>query len=76
MTYASDLQKRRPWVLPRSPFNSGKSAKNGSLGFSVIDTQIWGCERAYARSHPQIWTFSWQVLENPKNAIFLAFELV
>jgi len=20
----------------------------------VVDTRIWGCERAYARSHPQI----------------------
>jgi len=29
-------------------------AKVGSLGNSVVDTRIWGCERAYARSHPQI----------------------
>ena len=27
---------------------------NGSLGFIVKRGRIWGCERAYARSHPQI----------------------
>ena len=27
----------------------------GSLGIPVIDTQILGWERAYARSHPKIW---------------------
>src|SRR5919108_1266435 len=25
--------------------------------------QIWGCERAYARSHPQIWV---SITENPR----------
>jgi len=28
-----------------------------SLGNSVVVPQIWGCERASARSHPQIWDF-------------------
>src|SRR5450759_4879005 len=27
---------------------------NGSMGFAVEGSQIWGCERANARSHPQI----------------------
>ena len=36
----------------------------GSLGISVVDTRIWGCERAYARSHPQIRTSSRQILKN------------
>jgi hypothetical protein len=26
----------------------------GSLGFAVVDTRIWGYERAAARSYPQI----------------------
>jgi len=26
----------------------------GSPGFAVKGGRIWGCERAYARSHPQI----------------------
>ena len=29
--------------------------QEGSLGNSVGKPQIWGCERAPARSHPQIW---------------------
>jgi hypothetical protein len=26
----------------------------GSLGIAVVKPRIWGCERASARSHPQI----------------------
>jgi len=36
----------------------------GSLGISVIDTQILGCERAFARSHPKIWSPSREILKN------------
>ena len=35
-----------------------KRPRNGSLGFSVKGPRIWGCERAAARSHPQIREFT------------------
>ena len=28
--------------------------ENASLGIAVVEPRIWECERAYARSHPQI----------------------
>jgi hypothetical protein len=35
-----------------------------SLGISVVDTRILGCERANARSHPKIRPLSRQILKN------------
>ena len=37
---------------------------SGSIGITVVDNRIWGCERAYARSHPQIRSLT---TENPKD---------
>jgi hypothetical protein len=37
-----------------------------SLGITVVYTRIWGYERAYARSYPQIRTLSRQSLKNHK----------
>jgi hypothetical protein len=38
-----------------------------SLGITVVYTRIWGYERAYARSYPQIRTLSRQSLKNRKS---------
>jgi hypothetical protein len=45
-----------------------------SLGITVVYTRIWGYERAYARSYPQIRTISRQSLKNP-NFSFLFWSL-
>jgi ATP-dependent phosphofructokinase / diphosphate-dependent phosphofructokinase len=39
-------------------------AGSGSLGISVINPRILGCERAYARSHPKMRHSSRKILEN------------
>jgi len=31
------------------------------MGIAVEGPQIWGCERANARSHPQIWEFTTEI---------------
>jgi hypothetical protein len=37
----------------------------GSLGITVVVPQIWGCQRAYARSHPQIWDYITEIPKDP-----------
>ena len=36
------------------------------MGIAVKGPQIWGCERANARSHPQIWEFTTEIPKGPK----------
>jgi len=40
--------------------------KLGSPGFAVKGGRIWGCERAYARSHPQIRVSTTEFPKEPK----------
>ena len=37
----------------------------GSMGIAVEGPQIWGCERAFAGSHPQIWEFTTEIPKEP-----------
>jgi hypothetical protein len=39
----------------------------GSMGIALEGHQIWGCERANARSHPQIWEFTTEIPKEPIN---------
>jgi len=51
----------------------GKQIRTIKIWFSRIcreEVQIWGCERAAARSHPQIWVLTTEIPEEPKILIW------
>jgi hypothetical protein len=54
------------YLIPNEPFYSG------SLEVAMVNFRIWGCERAQARSHPQIREFTTAIPYEPLFSPFIS----